>query len=55
MNGNSKKVLAAVVQILKDNAQITQLSIEGNTDNEGEPKFDNANSRWTARTRSSRG
>jgi outer membrane protein OmpA-like peptidoglycan-associated protein len=42
MNGNSKKVLAAVIQILKDNAQITQLSIEGNTDNEGEPKFDNA-------------
>jgi outer membrane protein OmpA-like peptidoglycan-associated protein len=26
---------------MKDNSQITTLSVEGNTDNEGEPKFDN--------------
>jgi outer membrane protein OmpA-like peptidoglycan-associated protein len=41
MNANSKKVLEALVQVMKDNSSITTLSVEGNTDNEGEPKFDN--------------
>jgi outer membrane protein OmpA-like peptidoglycan-associated protein len=42
MNDKSKKVLTQLVQIMKDNPEITRLSIEGNTDNEGETKgFDN--------------
>ncbi len=43
MNDKSKKVLTQVTQILKDNAEVTKLRIEGNTDNAGEDKgFDNA-------------
>ena len=41
MTEGTKKVLAAVVDIMTQNPQITTLSIEGNTDNAGEPKFDN--------------
>jgi outer membrane protein OmpA-like peptidoglycan-associated protein len=41
MTDQTKTVLAAVLDILKSNPQITTLSIEGNTDNSGEPKFDN--------------
>jgi outer membrane protein OmpA-like peptidoglycan-associated protein len=42
MNAKSKKVLTQLAQILKDNPEITKLSIEGNTDNAGEKKgFDN--------------
>jgi outer membrane protein OmpA-like peptidoglycan-associated protein len=42
MNEASKKVLTQITTILKDNPSITSLSIEGNTDNEGEEKhFDN--------------
>jgi outer membrane protein OmpA-like peptidoglycan-associated protein len=41
MTDGTKAVLAALVDILKQNPEITTLSIEGNTDNEGEPKFDN--------------
>jgi OOP family OmpA-OmpF porin len=42
LNDKSKKLLAQVVQILKDNAEVTKLRIEGNTDNAGEDKgFDN--------------
>jgi OOP family OmpA-OmpF porin len=42
MNDKSKKLLSTVVQILKDNAEVTKLRIEGNTDNAGEDKgFDN--------------
>jgi OmpA-OmpF porin, OOP family len=41
LTDQTKMVLTAVLEILKDNAQITTLSIEGNTDNAGEPKFDN--------------
>ncbi|HEX8791628.1 MAG TPA: OmpA family protein, partial [Polyangiaceae bacterium] len=41
MNNNSKTVLNTLTQVLKDNPSITTLSVEGNTDNEGEPKFDN--------------
>jgi hypothetical protein len=42
MNDKTKKVLAQLSSILKDNPEITQLSIEGNTDNLGEAKgFDN--------------
>jgi OOP family OmpA-OmpF porin len=42
MNDKSKKLLTTVVQILKDNAEVTKLRIEGNTDNAGEDKgFDN--------------
>jgi outer membrane protein OmpA-like peptidoglycan-associated protein len=42
LNDKSKKILAQLVQIMKDNAEITKLRIEGNTDNAGEDKnFDN--------------
>jgi outer membrane protein OmpA-like peptidoglycan-associated protein len=42
MTDKSKKVLTQLAQILKDNPEITKLSVEGNTDNEGEEKgFDN--------------
>jgi hypothetical protein len=42
MNDKTKKVLTQLAQIMKDNPEITRLSIEGNTDNEGENKgFDN--------------
>jgi OmpA-OmpF porin, OOP family len=42
MNDASKKVLAQITTILKDNPSITTLSVEGNTDNAGEDKgFDN--------------
>ncbi|HZU84609.1 MAG TPA: OmpA family protein [Polyangiaceae bacterium] len=42
MNDKTKKVLTQLAAILKDNPEITKLSIEGNTDNEGESKgFDN--------------
>jgi outer membrane protein OmpA-like peptidoglycan-associated protein len=42
MNEKTKKVLTQLAGILKDNPEITKLSIEGNTDNEGESKgFDN--------------
>jgi OOP family OmpA-OmpF porin len=41
MTDATKAVLAAVLDILKQNPEITTLSIEGNTDNQGEPKFDN--------------
>jgi OmpA-OmpF porin, OOP family len=42
MNDKSKKVLTQLATILKDNAEITKLRIEGNTDNAGEDKgFDN--------------
>jgi hypothetical protein len=43
MNDKTKKVLTQLAQIMKDNPDVTKLSIEGNTDNEGESKgFDNA-------------
>jgi hypothetical protein len=42
LNDKTKKVLTQLAQIMKDNPEITRLSIEGNTDNEGETKgFDN--------------
>jgi outer membrane protein OmpA-like peptidoglycan-associated protein len=42
MNDKTKKVLTQLAQIMKDNPEVTKLSIEGNTDNEGENKgFDN--------------
>jgi outer membrane protein OmpA-like peptidoglycan-associated protein len=42
MNEKTKKVLTQLALIMKDNPEITRLSIEGNTDNEGENKgFDN--------------
>lgn len=42
MNDASKKVLTQITTVLKDNPQISSLSIEGNTDNAGENKgFDN--------------
>ena len=42
MNDKSKKVLKQLATIMKDNAEITKLRIEGNTDNAGEDKgFDN--------------
>ena len=42
MNDKTKKVLTQLAQIMKDNPEVTKLSIEGNTDNEGESKgFDN--------------
>jgi outer membrane protein OmpA-like peptidoglycan-associated protein len=42
MNDKTKKVLTQLSTILKDNPEVTKLSIEGNTDNEGEAKgFDN--------------
>jgi OOP family OmpA-OmpF porin len=42
LNDKSKKVLTQLATILKDNAEITKLRIEGNTDNAGEDKgFDN--------------
>ena len=42
MNDKTKRVLTQLAAILKDNPEITKLSIEGNTDNEGESKgFDN--------------
>jgi OmpA-OmpF porin, OOP family len=42
MTDKSKKVLTQLATILKDNAEITKLRIEGNTDNAGEDKgFDN--------------
>jgi outer membrane protein OmpA-like peptidoglycan-associated protein len=42
MNDKTKKVLSQLAVIMKDNPEITRLSIEGNTDNEGETKgFDN--------------
>jgi outer membrane protein OmpA-like peptidoglycan-associated protein len=42
MNEASKKVLGQITTIMKDNPQITSLSVEGNTDNAGEDKgFDN--------------
>ncbi|MDP9002488.1 MAG: OmpA family protein [Myxococcota bacterium] len=43
MNDKTKRVLTQLAQIMKDNPEITKLSIEGNTDNEGEKQgFDNA-------------
>jgi len=42
LNDKSKKVLTQLVQVLKDNPEITKLRIEGHTDNQGEKKgFDN--------------
>ena len=42
MNDKSKKVLGQLSTIMKDNAELTKLRIEGNTDNAGEDKgFDN--------------
>jgi hypothetical protein len=42
MNDKTKKVLTQLVQIMKDNPEVTKLTVEGNTDNEGENKgFDN--------------
>ena len=42
MSDKTKKVLGQLASILKDNPDITKLSVEGNTDNEGEAKgFDN--------------
>jgi len=41
MSAGSKKVLDTLVQVMTQNSQITTLSVEGNTDNQGEPKFDN--------------
>jgi outer membrane protein OmpA-like peptidoglycan-associated protein len=42
MNAGSTKVLTQLSQIMKDNPEVTKLSIEGNTDNQGENKgFDN--------------
>ena len=41
MNAGTTKVLTAVVALMKDNPAVTTLSVEGNTDNAGEPKFDN--------------
>jgi OmpA-OmpF porin, OOP family len=42
MNDKAKKILGQLATILKDNAEITKLRIEGNTDNAGEDKgFDN--------------
>lgn len=42
LTDKSKKVLTPLLAILKDNTEITKLSVEGNTDNEGEDKgFDN--------------
>jgi OOP family OmpA-OmpF porin len=37
----TKKVISTMAQVLKDNPSITSLSVEGNTDNAGEPAFDN--------------
>jgi OOP family OmpA-OmpF porin len=43
LTDKSKKVLTPLLAILKDNTEITKLSVEGNTDNEGEDKgYDNA-------------
>jgi outer membrane protein OmpA-like peptidoglycan-associated protein len=41
MTPGTQAVLTALMDVLKSNPEITKLSIEGNTDNEGEPKFDN--------------
>jgi outer membrane protein OmpA-like peptidoglycan-associated protein len=42
MNDKTKKVLTQLATIMKENPEISKLSIEGNTDNEGESKgFDN--------------
>jgi outer membrane protein OmpA-like peptidoglycan-associated protein len=41
MTAGTTKVLSTITQVLKDNPNITTLSVEGNTDNAGEPKFDN--------------
>jgi OOP family OmpA-OmpF porin len=41
MNASTKKVLGTVTDVLKGNGDITTLSVEGNTDNAGEPAFDN--------------
>jgi OOP family OmpA-OmpF porin len=42
LNDKSKKILGQLATIMKDNAEITKLRIEGNTDNAGEDKgFDN--------------
>ena len=42
LNDKSKKVLALVATILKDNPELTKLRIEGHTDNAGEKQgFDN--------------
>jgi OOP family OmpA-OmpF porin len=42
-NDRTQKVLTQLAQIMKDNPEITRLSVEGNTDNEGENTgFDNA-------------
>ena len=42
LSDKSKKVLTQLLAILKDNTEVTKLSVEGNTDNEGEDKgFDN--------------
>jgi OOP family OmpA-OmpF porin len=42
LNDKSKKVLAVIVTLLKDNPELTKLRIEGHTDNAGEAKgFDN--------------
>ena len=42
MSDKTKKVLTQLATILKDNPEIGKLSVEGNTDNEGEAKgFDN--------------
>jgi OOP family OmpA-OmpF porin len=41
MNAGTKTVLTTVFDVLKNNRDITTLSVEGNTDNAGEPKFDN--------------
>jgi OOP family OmpA-OmpF porin len=42
LSDKSKKVLTPLLGILKDNTEITKLSVEGNTDNEGEDKgYDN--------------
>lgn len=42
LNDQTRKVLTQLALIMKDNPEITKLSIEGNTDNEGEKQgFDN--------------
>jgi outer membrane protein OmpA-like peptidoglycan-associated protein len=41
MNASTKSVLNTVLDVMKNNKDITTLSVEGNTDNAGEPKFDN--------------
>lgn len=41
-SSKSNNVLAQLLKLLKDNPEVTKLRVEGHTDNEGEPKFDNS-------------